>query len=148
MYLFQTNQKYIFVWSLILFHRIIDPNYPIIFSSLKQNSRIKQTRNKVSNERKKIGADVEFRAIILRWNPDRGQEGHDSLSRKIHLCCRNIKEGELRSPYFLENSNFFQFLFLPSQLFAVYLHKFLDNSTIWLVPRFQISKFLTHMFNF
>lgn len=146
MYLFQTNQKYIFVWSLILFHRIIDPNYPIIFSSLKQNSRIKQTRNKVSNERKKIGADVEFRAIILRWNPDRGQEGHDSLSRKIHLCCRNIKEGELRSPYFLENSNFFSvFLHNYSQ---IYLHKFLDNSTIWLVPRFQISKFLTHMLNF
>lgn len=146
MYLFQTNQKYIFVWSLILFHRIIDPNYPIIFSSLKQNSRIKQTRNKVSNERKKIGADVEFRAIILRWNPDRGQEGHDSLSRKIHLCCRNIKEGELRSPYFLENSNFFSvFLHNYSQ---IYLHKFLDNSTIWLVPWFQISKFLTHMLNF
>lgn len=137
MYLFQTNQEYIFVWSLILFHRTIDPNYPIIFSSLKQNSRIKQTRNKVSNERKKIGADVEFRAIILRWNPDRGQEGHDSLSRKIHLCCRNIKEGELRSPYFLENSNFFS-VFLHNYSQFIYIN-FLT------IPQYDLchdSKFL------
>lgn len=76
--------------------RLFHPIIRIIqqFSVLQPPKFSYQTNAKLSIQReKKIGADVEFRAIILRWNPDRGQESHVSFVEEDSFVLQENKRG-------------------------------------------------------
>lgn len=81
------------LWSCVSF---IQLSIRIIqqFSVLQPPKFSYQTNAKLSIQReKKIGADVEFRAIILRWNPDRGQESHVSFVEEDSFVLQENKRG-------------------------------------------------------